>query len=121
MGFNCLVETNHHTPSYMLFNESAAREFEREFYAQQEENMKIEKQLAQFEELEGLARNAVAALEDSSRRFTEVANSAKKNLAVGVLPPEADDEDMKVLEDLKGFDERLDQQQEERHTAAMKQ
>lgn len=79
----------------------------------------MERQLAQFEELESLAKNAAAALDDGMKKFVDTSSYARKNLSVGSLPPEAEDEDTKLLDDLKGFDEALDQKQEQEHQAAM--
>jgi len=105
--------------SHMLFNETTSKEFENDFLTQQEENMHIEKQLRQFEELEILAKSAVTTLEEGARKFADVANNAKRNLTIGVLPQEAECEDTKVLQDLKGFDEQYDRKQEEEHLAEM--
>merc|ERR1719506_183840 len=105
--------------SNFLFDEATSKEIVKEFNAQQVENTKIERQLAQFEELEGLAKQAQEALHEASKKFNETTSYARRNLIVGSLPPEAEDEDTKVLQDLRGFDEALDQKQEEEHKAAM--
>lgn len=122
-GAQALVLSSLATPtesSIVLFNETTSKEFEKDFEAQQAENLEIENQLRQFEELEALARSAVTTLEEGARKFADVASNAKRNLVIGVLPPEAECEDTKVLQDLKGFDEQLDKRQEEEHLAEMK-
>mmetsp|Transcript_82081 Transcript_82081/g.143157 ORF Transcript_82081/g.143157 Transcript_82081/m.143157 type:complete len:1045 (-) Transcript_82081:26-3160(-) len=105
---------------YSLFTEEASETFKKEFRALHEENVKIEEQLAQFQELEGLAKTAVTVLQDNTERFVEAAAQARRNLQVGSLPDDdEEDDDSKLLKELKGIDENLIKKQDEDHKAEM--